>query len=168
MRDHQGGLSEISTESSLPHYLYHPMEKSCAVPPCHPIDTNGADILFSYINGDATLGDSHGLHVRVESDVLEDPNSVFNESRVLDCNALREMSSLQSPCKDGPGSITMSCEDHQTSKKITREEEGNKMHSLRDWDEEVQFTVVHNDSEHRAVICRSCDQIDELPNGKHE
>ena len=37
------------------------------------------------------------------------------------------------------------------------------MHSLRDWDEEVQFTVVHNDSEHQTVICRSCDQIDELP-----
>ena len=53
---------------------------------------------------------------------LEDPDSVFNEdSPGLDCNTLREKSSLQSPCKDGPGSITMSGEDHQTSKKTTRE-----------------------------------------------
>ncbi|KAH9310925.1 hypothetical protein KI387_025960 [Taxus chinensis] len=157
---HRDGLSIESNRVQNPYNL---MAKSCTISNCLTIDATGADIPLISRNADATLGTSHELQVQVESAISKDPNIACNEdSQALSCNVFRKMSDLSSCHIEGSCSVTRPSEDQQASEKIRQKEEGTKRHSLRDWDEEVQFTVVCNDSEHQAFICRSCDQIDEL------
>ncbi|XP_059077399.1 kinesin-like protein KIN-10A isoform X2 [Cryptomeria japonica] len=162
--DHQHQKGH-SIKSNMAQTSYSLMVNSCTIPNCLTTDATGIGIPLISRKSETTLeaGASNELQVQVDSAMSKDPNIAYNEgSQILSCNSFKKMIDLSTCHTEDSCPDTRPCEHQQTSEKIRHREDNTKKHSLRDWDEEVQFTVVCNDSEHQAVICRSCDQIDDL------